>query len=118
MVTVFGNQASGKSTIMNSLVFGPNSLQVGIEAVKDNFATPDRKKSSPSSDKKVKVLKQKEGIDVFKIGRSGDSEATTFLPEFVMNHTCNLVFADLASIKLENNSMNELVNFFSTKFLI
>lgn len=102
-----GNKGCGKSTIINSLMYGPQSLE---EKHLDFQVRGLRGKM-----KKVKrtVIEQKEEFkskNAFSIEHS-ECESNTLIPSFIRDEANNIVYADVAGL---NERSNEFVDFIAT----
>ena len=80
IILAVGNTGCGKSTMLTSLMYGPEALE--LTKIDYEIKIPHQKGKLITNVKKKPVIEQKVPLNVFKIGHS-DSESETFLPTFV-----------------------------------
>lgn len=113
IIVCLGNTGSGKTTMLNSLVHGPESLEV-IE-IKEKVKI---KKGKTKEVKKL-VIEQKEEFKAtkqLKIGHS-TAQSETFRPDTVVNEKTSLMFVDMAGFEDAGSPLTELVNMFVNKHI-
>jgi hypothetical protein len=113
IIVCLGNTGSGKTTALNSLVHGPESLE--IVEIKEKVKV---KKGKAKEVKKL-VIEQKEAFKATKLLKIGHSSALseTFRPDAVVNDKTGLMFVDVAGFEDSGSPLVELVNVFVNKHI-
>lgn len=102
-----GNKGCGKSTIINSLMYGPQSLE------EKHLEFQVRGLRGKMKKVKRTVIEQKEEFkskNAFSIEHS-ECESNTLIPSFIRDEANNIVYADVAGL---NERSNEFVDFIAT----
>ena len=105
LCVTIGNTGCGKSTMLNSLCFGPESL-------KETFL-----KNEKSKRRGKKVIEHVSKDDNLKFEIGHKMESKTFIPEFMDYPIEQVLFADVAGMNDTNGSLIEFVNSFLLKRL-
>ena len=100
VVLVLGNTGCGKSTMLSSLVYGPDHL----------FQIPD------PENKKQFVIDKSEGLTGFKIGHK-QQHSQTFFPDFILERESDVVFGDIAGLLDTKGPVIELLHIFINKLI-
>ena len=108
-----GNTGSGKSTMINSLMYGASTLE---EKELEFQVRGHRGKM-----KKVqrRVIEQKEEFrtkNAFSIDHS-EIESSTLIPSFVRDETNSLIYADVAGLNDLNNEFIDFINAFIDRYI-
>lgn len=113
LVLSVGNTGCGKSTMINSLMFGTHSL----EEKKLEFQVRGHRGKM----KKVQrtVIEQKEEFkskNAFSIGHS-ETESTTLIPSFVRDEVNGVIYADVAGLNDKGNQFTDFINAFIDRYI-
>ena len=113
IIVCLGNTGSGKTTMVNSLVHGPESLE--IMEIKEKVKV----KKGKTKEVKKMVIEQKEEFKAKKLLKIGHSSALseTFRPDTVANDKTGLMFVDVAGFEDSGSPLVELVNMFVNKHI-
>lgn len=108
-----GNTGCGKSTMINSLMFGPNTL----EEKQLEFQVRGHRGRM----KKVQrtVIEQKEEFkskNAYRIDHS-EAESSTFIPQFVRDDMNNIIYADVAGLNDASNVFIDFINMFIDRYI-
>lgn len=97
IVLVIGNTGSGKSTMLSSLLRGPEFLEV--KQIQFTIEVPGTDGTTTTKQKSKQVIDNKEAhLDSdFIIGHS-DVNSETFLPKFLYDQYNDLLFGDIAGL--------------------
>jgi ABC-type dipeptide/oligopeptide/nickel transport system ATPase component len=114
IVLVIGNTGCGKSTMLSSLLKGPDALELKqitytIEVPNTNGTTVTRQKSKQVIDNKVAA----DGED-FIIGHS-DVNSETFLPKFLYDRDNDILYGDIAGLQDTSGPLVDFINSFLVK---
>ena len=122
LVVAVGNTGCGKSTMLSSIIFGPDCLQKTQISVEKVVMKRDRKtKQMKEEVKTIKkwVIDQKapDQIQSFTIGHS-DASSMTFLPHFkCRDESSQIMYADIAGLMDTGGDLLEYINCFVNKKL-
>lgn len=109
LVIVLGNTGCGKSTMLNSLLLGPDFLEERDVKVQVNV-------NGKTKFKKQKRIEQKCEIMTMTIGHNA-TKSQTFFPHFIKKKSTNEVFADIAGLGDTNGEMVDTINCLINKMI-
>lgn len=113
IIVCLGNTGAGKTTALNSLVHGPESLE--IVEIKEKVKV----KKGKTKEVKKMVIEQKAEFQAKKLLKIGHSSALseTFRPDTVASEKAGLIFVDVAGFEDSGSPLVELVNMFVNKHI-
>ena len=112
LIICFGTTGSGKSTMLNSLIYGADALE--LTNIKDEIVL----KNGTKRESNRRVIELKDKTKGFKIGHSRIT-SQTFIPQFLddPDPSKNLVWADVAGFTDSSGDLIEFINQFINKKL-
>lgn len=108
-----GNTGCGKSTMINSFMYGPQSLEEKQLEFQVRGHRGKMKKLQRT------VIEQKEEFkskSAFSIGHA-ETESSTLIPSFVRDDVNNLIYADVAGMNEQGNQFTEFINTFIDRYI-
>lgn len=114
IVLVIGNTGSGKSTMLSSLLKGPDALE--IKQIKFTIDVPNKEGVMVRSERTKKVIDNKEAspTEDFIIGHSSVN-SETFLPKFLYDYQNDVYFGDIAGLQDTSGPLIDFINSFLVK---
>ena len=108
-----GNTGCGKSTMINSFMYGPQSLEEKQLEFQVRGHRGKMKKLQRT------VIEQKEEFkskNAFSIGHA-ETESSTLIPSFVRDDVNNLIYADMAGMNDQGNQFTDFINTFIDRYI-
>lgn len=112
IVLCLGNTGTGKTTLLNSLIYGPESLQ--IVEIKEKVKI--KKGKTKENIKKVIDVKPEFKDNALRIGHS-TAVSETFRPDTVVCKKSGMMFVDVAGFGDSGSYLVELINMFVDKHI-
>lgn len=116
LILAVGNTGCGKSTMMTSLMFGPDALE--IKRGKKEIEVPIPGGGTKKKMVNTQCIDQKTDQGVFHIGHS-TAESMTFMPQMYQREgdSTNTIYVDIAGTQDTGGDLIEFINIFVTKEL-
>lgn len=114
VVLVIGNTGSGKSTMLSSLLKGPDALESKIIEFMIDIPQKDGTKVQKPKTKTVIDNKQVTQGKDFIIGNS-EVMSETFMPHFIYDEVHNIFYGDIAGLQDTAGPLFDFINSFMVK---